>query len=26
VQDGAGVWTERTTKLPLILVGKESKK
>ncbi len=26
VQDGAGVWTERTTKLPLILVGKENKK
>jgi type IV pilus assembly protein PilP len=26
VQDGAGVWTERTTKLPLILAGKEIKK
>jgi type IV pilus assembly protein PilP len=26
VQDGAGVWSERTVKLPLILVGKESKK
>ncbi len=26
VQDGAGVWTERTTKLPLIVAGKETKK
>jgi type IV pilus assembly protein PilP len=26
VQDGAGIWTERTTKLPLILAGKEIKK
>jgi type IV pilus assembly protein PilP len=26
VQDGAGIWTERTTKLPLMLAGKEIKK
>jgi type IV pilus assembly protein PilP len=26
VQDGAGIWTERTTKLPLIVAAKENKK
>ncbi len=26
VQDGAGIWTERTTKLPLMVAGKEIKK
>ncbi len=26
VQDGAGIWTERTTKLPLIVAAKEIKK